>query len=128
MLKIDVYNHILTQKYFDKLNKVNPNLKDIGKRVRNIPVLIDVDLRLKQLEEFGDDYRQLLSLVSPPLELAAGPDASPELAQVANDEMAKLVDKYDRFVGFIASLPMNNHDACVVEIKRAVEDLGARGV
>ena len=33
----------------------------------------------------------------------------------------------DRFIGFAASLPMNNVDACLKEIDRSVTQLGARG-
>lgn len=128
MLKIDVYNHIFPQKYFDKMIEVMPNHEDIGKRVRNVPVLVDLDLRFKMLEEFGDDYRQVLSIAAPPMELLGGPDVSPELAKIANDEMANLVDKYDRFVGFVASLPLNNTEAAVAEANRAVTELGANGV
>jgi predicted TIM-barrel fold metal-dependent hydrolase len=80
------------------------------------------------LDEFGDDYRQVLSITAPPLELLGDPDVSPDLARIANDEMAALVDKYDRFVGFTASLPLNNMDATITEIHRAVKELGANGV
>ena len=61
MLKIDVFNHLLPVKFFERLNEINPNMTDIVKRMRNIPALHDVDLRLRQLEEFGDDYRQIIS-------------------------------------------------------------------
>jgi aminocarboxymuconate-semialdehyde decarboxylase len=51
------------------------------------------------------------------------------LARIANDGMAELVVKHpDRFVAFAASLPMNNPDAAVQELDRAVTKLGARGV
>ena len=66
MLKIDVFNHLLPLKFFERMHEINPNLPDIGKRMRNIPVLTDVDLRLRQLEEFGDDYRQVISMARPP--------------------------------------------------------------
>ncbi|MGH8945408.1 MAG: amidohydrolase family protein, partial [Acidimicrobiia bacterium] len=62
MLKIDVFNHILPKRYFDKMNEVAPGLEDIGKRVRNVPVLMDVDARLRMVEQFGDDYRQVLTV------------------------------------------------------------------
>lgn len=127
-MKIDIYNHIFPQKYFDKMVEVMPHHEDIGKRVRNVPVLVDLDLRFKMLDEFGDDYRQVLSLTAPPLELVGGPDVSAELAKIANDEMAKLVDKYDRFVGFTASLPLNNIEATIEEAHRAIKELGANGV
>lgn len=128
MLKIDVFNHIFPVRYFEKMNEVAPALEDMGKRVRNIPVLVDVDARLRMLDQFGDDYRQVLTLASPPIERLAGPELSPELAMVANDGMAALVAGHDRFVGFVASLPLNNPDACLVEAARAIDELGATGV
>lgn len=128
MLKIDVFNHVLPRPYLDKLDELNPGLKDIGKRVRPIPVLHDMELRLRQLEEFGDAYRQVISLAAPPIESVADPQRTPELARVGNDEMARLVAAHDRFAGFIAGVPMNNPDATLAETKRAVEELGACGI
>lgn len=128
MLKIDVFNHIFPARYFDRMNQVAPGLEDLGKRVRNIPVLVDVDARLRMLEQFGDDYRQVLTLAAPPIERVGGPEVSPELAAVANDGMAALVAAHDRFLGFVASLPMNHPDASVAEAKRAIDQLGATGV
>jgi aminocarboxymuconate-semialdehyde decarboxylase len=47
---------------------------------------------------------------------------------MANDEMAGLVSKHgDRFAGFVCALPLNDVDASVVEMDRAV-DVGAVGV
>jgi predicted TIM-barrel fold metal-dependent hydrolase len=43
--------------------------------------------------------------------------------------MAELVDRYpERFPTFVASLPMNDVDAALEEMTRAVSQLGARGV
>jgi predicted TIM-barrel fold metal-dependent hydrolase len=128
MLKIDVFNHILPRRYFEKMNEVAPGMEDIGKRVRNIPVLVDMDQRLRMVDQFGDDYRQVLTVANPPIERFAKPEVGPELATIANDEMAELVAIHDRFVGFVASLPMNNPDAAVDEAKRAIDQLGATGV
>src|SRR5439155_9836451 len=76
-----------------------------------------------------EGYAQVLTLASPPIEALAGPDATPELARLANDGMAELVAKHpDRFPGFVASLPMNNPDAALTEIDRAIDTLGATGV
>jgi uncharacterized protein len=128
MLKIDVFNHIFPVRFFEKMDEVAPGLEDMGKRVRNIPVLVDVDARLRMLEQFGDDYRQVLTLASPPIERMAAPDVSPELATIANDGLAELVAEHDRFVGFVASLPLNNPDASLAEARRAIDQLGATGV
>ena len=57
------------------------------------------------------------------------PDLTPELARIANDAFADLCAKYpDHFPAFVAALPMNNIEATVAEIDRAVKSLGARGV
>jgi len=80
------------------------------------------------MDEFGE-YCQLLSLPAPPMEVMAGPDQSPEFARIANDGLAELAAQYpDRFIGFIASLPMNNVEASLKEMHRACSQLGARGV
>lgn len=128
MLKIDVYNHLFTPRYFEEINKLESTVVDLGKRVRNVPVLLDVDARLEMVEQFGDDYRQVLTMVAPGVESFAGPDKTPELARIGNDELAEYVDRYDRFVGFVAALPLNNPDAAVEEARRAIDDLGATGV
>ena len=127
-MKIDVFNHFFPKPFYQKMMEVAPNHPDMGQRVRNIPTLVDLDERFRVMDEFGD-YRQILSLPSPPLESIAKPEVSPTLAQIANDEMAELVHKYpDRFLGFTASLPMNNPEAAAREIDRSIQELGARGV
>ena len=91
------------------------------------PALTDLDARLRQLEPYGD-YRQVLVLAVPPLEEVGPPATSAEFARLANDEMAGLVrDHGDRFAGFAAALPLNDVEASIRELDRAVTDLGALG-
>jgi predicted TIM-barrel fold metal-dependent hydrolase len=97
------------------------------KRVRDIPVMYDLDTRFRIMEQY-DGYAQVLTLNLPPIEIVAGPRESPELAQLANDNMAELVVKYPHhFPAFVASLPLNNPDATLRETERAIKQLGARG-
>jgi uncharacterized protein len=127
-MKIDIFNHIFPKSYFDKMMEVAPNLKNIGKRVRAVPVLVDLDARFRMMDEF-DEYCQVICMAAPPLELMGGPEISAEMARVGNDGLAEYVAKYpDRFPGFIASMPMNNPEAAVAEIDRVVNDLNAVGV
>jgi predicted TIM-barrel fold metal-dependent hydrolase len=127
-VKIDVFPHILPRPYFDRMLKVAPSQLHMQKRMRGIPVLVDLDLRLAIMERY-DDYVQVLTIANPPLEMVGGPDVSPDLARLANDSMAEIVAKHqDRFPGFVASLPMNNPDAALGEIDRAIGQLGATGV
>src|SRR5438034_4881557 len=127
MRKIDVFNHIYPPKYYERLMKIAPDYPDIGKRMRNIPMLNDLDVRFRVMDLFGE-YQQILSLPTPPIDVFARPPEALDLTRAANDGMAELVRKYpDRFAGFVAALPLTDPDASVQELRRAVDDLGARG-
>lgn len=127
-MKIDVFPHVLPRRYFDRMLAVAPAGLTLARRMSGIPALVDVDLRLRMMDRHPD-YVQVLTLANPPIEVVAPPASSPELARLANDEMAALVARHpDRFPGFVASLPMNAPDAALVEIDRAVDRLGATGV
>jgi uncharacterized protein len=127
-VKIDVFPHILPPRYFERMLAAAPPGMALQKRMSGIPVLVDLDLRMAVMDRY-EGYVQVLTLANPPIEVVAGPDLSPELARLANDEMANVVAKRpERFPGFVASLPMNNPDAAVAEIDRAIDHLGATGV
>ncbi len=128
LLKLDVFNHILPEPFFAEFLRIAPGLKDMGKRSRNLPTMRDLDARFHMMDEFGD-YRQIISLASPPIESFADRDISPVLARMANDGMADLVAHHpDRFPGFVAALPMNNPDEAQKELERALTQLGALGI
>jgi predicted TIM-barrel fold metal-dependent hydrolase len=128
MRKIDVFNHIYPPNYYVRLMRVAPDYKDIGKRMRGIPMLADLDVRFGVMDRF-DEYQQILSLPTPPIEVFAKPTDTIDLAKAANDGMADLVQRHpDRFPAFVASLPLNDPGAAVRELDRAVNDLGARGI
>ena len=127
-MKIDIFNHIFPKSYFDRMVKVAPKGKDMHKRVRNIPSIVDLEERFRIMDMFKD-YAQVICLGSPPIEAFGPPPISTDMAKLANDGMAELVQKYpDRFPGFIASLPMNDPEGLLTETKRAIKDLGAVGV
>ena len=127
MRKIDIFTHITPAPYYDGVMKVAPTYKDIGKRMRGVPMLTDLDVRFRVMDRF-DDYVQVLSLPTPPIEVFAKRSDAVDLARAANDGMAELVQRYpDRFAGFAAALPLNDPEAAVRELRRALADLGARG-
>ena len=127
-MKIDIFNHIFPQNYFDEYIAGPKALPDIGKRVRNMPTIVNLDARFKVMDEFGD-YCQVISLPAPTIEAFGGPKETPEIARFANDGLAELTRKHpQRFPSFIASLAMNNPDEATKEAIRAVTELGAGGV
>jgi predicted TIM-barrel fold metal-dependent hydrolase len=124
---IDIFNHFMPKAYLDRLGDLIPGHVALTAFPR-LRTLWDVDARLRLVDEF-EGLQQVLSLANPPLELIAAPDRTPELARLANDALAELCRKHpDRFPAFIASLPMNNIEASLAEIDRAVSCLGARGI
>src|SRR5262245_20191182 len=124
---IDVFNHFVPQAYFERLHQLIPDHPATTAFPR-LRTLWDLDARLRLLDQFGD-YAQVLSLANPPLEHLGSPADTPALARLANDGLAELCRRHpDRFPTFIASLPMNNMDATLVETDRAIGELGARGV
>ena len=128
MKKIDAFPHIFPPKFFERMLEVAPD-KNAIKRWLHIPVLYDLQARLKMMDEFGPDYQQVLTLSLPTLEALAPPDKSPELARLANDGMAEICAQHPkRFPGWVASLPMNNVPECLKEMERAIGGMGARGI
>jgi uncharacterized protein len=126
--KIDIYCHIYPDHFFQEMMKVAPALKDIGPRLRSITKLFDLDARFKEMDDYGD-YRQIISLPNPPIEEIAKPDAGLRLARIANDCMAELCRKHsERFPAFAAALCMTDVDGSIIEARRAIKELGARGV
>jgi uncharacterized protein len=127
-MKIDIFNHIFPKAYFDKMVQVLPGGKDMHKRVRQIPCIVDLDERFRIMDKFGE-YQQVICLGAPPIEVFGAPPVSTDMAKIANDGMAEIVAKYpSRFPGFIASLPMNDPEGLLKEASRAVKELGAVGV
>jgi predicted TIM-barrel fold metal-dependent hydrolase len=128
-VKIDAFCHVLPRPYYDRLQSISSErAANLLKRTAPIRSLYDVDERLRVIEPFGE-YAQIISLAAPPIEALGEPRLTAELARLANDSMAELVRaRPDTFVGFVAGVPMNDVEATLAEIDRAVGDLGALGI
>src|SRR6185503_13080820 len=130
-LKLDIFPHIFPQSFFERMKGIagaNPALAASIKRWLNIPVLWDLDARLRMMRSFKG-YQQILTLSLPAIEYLAGPEESPALARLANEGMAEIVAAHpEYFPAFVASLPMNNVPASIAEMDYAIGKLGAKGI
>jgi predicted TIM-barrel fold metal-dependent hydrolase len=128
-MRIDAYTHFFPKKFFDKLDDIAADYKDMGKRVRSLPALYDLDVR-KRIVDGHKDYQQILSYTQPPIELIAKTSAQiDEFCRIINDGFAELIAKEkDHFPGWVAQVSLAAADAGVAEAERAVKDLGALGV
>ena len=125
-MKIDAFTHIFPKAYWERMLRALPDGRDMHKRVRTIPSIVELDARFRIMDDFGGDYQQVLTIGSPPIEVFP---ESKDLARIANDGMAELVSRYpQRFSGFAASLPMNDVDQAMREAERSIDKLGALGV
>ena len=125
---VDIYTHIFPRSAYERMTALSSNLGAIGKRIAGLRFLHDLDGRFREMDTYGD-YRQIISMPNPPLEDVMTPRQATQVAEIANDAMADLVGRHpDRFPAFVACLAMNDMDAAMVELERAIDDLGARGV
>ena len=129
MLKVDAFNHIWPDRFYKALTAVTGTMTDITKRSEAQPMMTRLDERFRIMDLF-DEYQQILSLGSPPLELVATAEEAVELARIGTDSMAELCAAHpDRFPGFVATLPMSSGIERILGAARyAIEDAGAIGV
>ncbi len=95
-MKLDAFCHILPRPYADALARLDstPAAANIRNRIEGIPSLVDLDLRFRQMDEFGEDYRQIVSLPAPPPEDLGDVATARDMATLANDELANLVGEH----------------------------------
>lgn len=124
---IDAFTHFFPQNIYEAMF-LNSEIPDIGKRMRDLAAISDIDTRLRILDNFSD-YRQVICLGMPPIEAVAGPENTPALARIANDGLSELVrTRPDYFYGYAAALPMNAPDAAAREVARVAADPGCIGL
>jgi aminocarboxymuconate-semialdehyde decarboxylase len=126
-MRIDAYTHFMPSRMFKKL--VDSGYPDIGKRMRGVPCIHDLDERRRVVDTFKD-YAQILSYPMPPLEvLAKGDGAQVQAdAKLINDEFAEICAKHsDHFPGWVAQGALGSADAGVAEAERSIKN-GALGV
>jgi len=91
--------------------------------------LYDMDVRFRIMDKYPGLVQVLTIGPVPPIEYFANEQQTVELAKMANDEMAELIQKYrGKFVTAIALLPMNNPDEALKETERAITELSFRGI
>ena len=138
MTIIDFHNHFYPPQYIEALQSGPSNIK-VSFDSENNPLLhypgdyniivrehTDVDFRAEVQKEAGID-KQILTFTTPGTHIES-PERSVELARMVNDSFAKIMDEHQDHFTALATLPLNDPQASVVELERAFNDLGFRGV
>ncbi len=128
-MRLDAYTHYIPSKFLERMNKVAGDHKDIGKRMRGIPAIYDLDVRKKVIDQFRDkDYAQIISYAMPPIEHFAKGDDILEFLKLINDGFVEMCDKDPGyFPGWIAQVSLAIPDASIKEAERALKN-GALGI
>jgi len=137
--KFDLHTHYYPPIYFDKIREFpsefsfdkSPSGQTIityrGARFFGVtPPMTDVAKRLEDMDRVGIDV-EVVSLSTPNV-FFTDAQHQPEIARIVNDAYADLVAQHPtRFKGF-ASIPMDDPDAALRELHRAVDELKLNGV
>ncbi len=135
---IDFHNHHYPPEYIEALRAEqgavtvtddadgNPVLYSPGDYNVAVPGHRDITFREQVLEDEGIDM-QVVTLTSPGTHLSP-PVQSVALARIVNDAFAEIMkDNPDRFTA-LGTLPLNDPEAAVRELERAILELGMRGI
>lgn len=139
MVTMDLHTHHYTEDFFAAVRDSggeyafakDPTGRDIitvnGARFFGVtPAMTSLPTRLDAMDAAGIDIA-VLSLSTPNVYFL-GPDAQPDLARRMNDAYAQAREDHpDRIRGF-ASIPMDNPDAALAELHRALDELRLNGV
>src|SRR5947207_2287825 len=137
--KFDLHTHYYPPIYFDKIRELpsefsfgqSPSGQTIityrGARFFGVtPPMTDVPRRLEDMDRVGIDV-EVVSLSTPNV-FFADAQHQPEIARTVNDAYAELCAQHPtRFKGF-ASIPMDEPDAALNELHRAINELKMNGV
>lgn len=137
--KFDLHTHFYPPIYFDKIRELpsefsfdeSPSGQTIityrGARFFGVtPPMTDVAKRLDDMNRVGIDV-EVVSLSTPNV-FFTDAQHQPEIARIVNDAYAELVGQHPtRFKGF-ASIPMDDPDAALRELHRAIDELKMNGV
>ncbi len=135
---IDTHNHFYPPEYLEAIqtgqsrikvtidSEGNPLLHYPGDYNIVVPGHRDIDYRAQVLEEMGVDM-QVLTFTTPGVHIES-PERSVELARMVNNNFAKIKEEKSQRFDALATLPLNDPEASVIELERAFSELGFCGV
>src|SRR6185295_10880273 len=138
-MKLDLHTHFYTEAFFRTIRDLPSEfsfgtsssgqiiITYRGARFFGVtPAMTDVSQRLEDMDRVGIDV-EVVSLSTPNV-FFADAQHQPEIARMVNDAYAELIALHPtRFKAF-ASIPMDDSDAALAELERAINELKMNGV
>ncbi|WP_087973249.1 amidohydrolase family protein [Oceanobacillus rekensis] len=141
-LKVDFHTHIISEEFLNLAEKYGDdrfpvlektcdcgaNIMIKGNKFRNITDNAwAAEERIKEMDKEGIDI-QVLSPIPVTLSYWAEPEQGLELSQFQNDFIASITKEHpQRFIG-LGTVPLQDVDLSIIEMKRAVNELGLKGL
>lgn len=125
MKRIDFFTHALTPRYLAELD---------SRGIQHHPtkparILSDIAYRMEIMDEFAPGDTSVVTMMGPDLESMADVNLAVRLAQIGNEELAGLCREHpDHFIAAAGMLPMGDIKAAQRECRRAIEELGLKGI
>lgn len=134
---IDVHNHYYPPEYLAELKKGlssitvdedtegNPRVHYPGDYNIIVPGHRDIDYRQQVLDDLGVT-KQVITFTTPGVQVE-GPALAVQWARLVNDCMGKIAKERSKHFSALATLPLNDPAASVVELERAMKTHGLPG-
>lgn len=117
MAKIDVFAHVLPERFYAKMKTVEPSIPERYAFFNN-PVLTNMELRRSY---WDGESRQVISHVNALPEDYVGPAEAAVLCREGNAELLEMLDaNRDMFEAAVLMVPMNNVDEAVRIVREDV--------
>lgn len=145
MKRVDFQCHIFPREFIKSIKSSKGQLRLVGpdERGRHMIVdsktdsaltyfregtsFVDPEKHLVDMDAFGIDT-QVISVNPPGVDRVTDPKEALGLSRIINDELSKLVESYPGRFAALATIPMNDSEVAVDEIKRTINDLGFHGI
>jgi aminocarboxymuconate-semialdehyde decarboxylase len=137
MRVVDFHNHFYPAEYLDALragpcrvaistdSEGNPVLHSPGDTNVAVRGHRDIEYRESVLDQVGVDV-QVLTFTAPGVDIEK-PETAVRLAGAVNDAFTRIVEERPSRFSALATLPLNDPEASVAELTRAVRELGLPG-
>ena len=137
-MKIDVHTHYFPPEYIDEVERHSGGAAHVTRDAHGQALLhyagdynviapghISLEQRLQDMDRASVDM-QIITMTTPGTHVEE-PKRGLELAQLANDALAKAAHDHPERLRAMATLPLQDPAGSVQEFERAVRDLGLRG-
>jgi len=138
-MRYDLHTHYYPDTYFDAIREsggeFNFTKDPVGRTIIQYqgarffgitPPMTDPAKRIEDMDRVGIDV-EVISLSTPNVFFAA-PEEQAGIARIVNDSYAELMARYPARFKTFASIPMDDPDAALKELGRAMDDLKMSGV